>query len=703
MEFILLSITLQYPVWYLVFCILIGVLLSAILYYKFDQFPNQPSWLVKTLAVLRFITGTILAILLLSPIIKSKVTDVKKPVIIVAQDASESIGIDLNKEASSTYQKNMNELVKSLQGKYEVKTFSFGENVREGMSFDFKDKSSNLSAVINDVSDIYGNQNLGAIIMATDGIYNQGSNPSYTSARLVAPIYTIALGDTVPKKDLVLKRVFSNNIAYLGDKFALQVDIAARNCDGKSTQMEVTKIESKKSSVLDKRLVAIDKKDFFKTQEIILNADNVGVQHYRISLSPVDGEITRVNNTKDVYIEVIDARLKVLILAAAPHPDISAIKQTLSDNKNFVLETALMSDLKVKPESYDLVILHQLPTKNYDITGIISKLDAKNIPRMFILGSQTDPQKFNKVQPALSINGDGRNWNDVQGIALPDFSLFTLDPSVGSQINQFPPLTVPFGDYKITGNAKVLLNQQIGKIETKYPLMLFSEFNNIKTGILAGEGLWRWRMFDYLQRHNHDAFNQVLQKSIQYLSVKEDKRKFRVVLPKNVYLENEQIVFDAELYNNSYELVNEPDVNMVIRNENNKDFTFTFSKTGRYYTLNAGFFPVGTYTFKATTNYSGNLLSYTGKFEVQPVQLELYETTANHSILRTLSQNSGGKMVNRDQIASLAEIIKAKETIKPVMYQTNSTKPVVFYKLIFFLLLTFLGAEWFMRRYYGSY
>ncbi len=703
MEFILLSITLQYPVWYLLFCILIGACLSAILYYKFNQFPNQPAWLVKLLAVLRFITGTILAILLLSPIIKSKITDVKKPIIIVAQDASESIGIDMNKDRSGPYQQKINDLVKSLQSKYEVKTYSFGENVREGLQFDFKDRSTNLSTLLSDVSDIYGNQNLGAIIMASDGIYNQGSNPSYTSTRLVAPIYTIALGDTVPKKDLILKRVFSNNIAYLGDKFTMQVDIAARNCDGKSTQMEITKIEPNKTSILEKRLVTIDKKDFFKTQDIVLNADNVGVQHYRISLSPVEGEITKVNNTKDVYIEVIDARLKVLILAAAPHPDISALKQTLSDNKNFVLETALMSDLKVKPEAYDLVILHQLPTKNYDISSIISKLDAKNIPRLFILGTQTDPLRFNKIQSALTINGDGRNWNDVQGITQPNFSLFTLDPSVASQINQFPPLTVPFGDYKITGNAKVLLNQQIGKIETKYPLLLFSEFNNIKTGVLAGEGIWRWRMFDYLQRQNHDAFNQVLQKSVQYLSVKEDKRKFRVVLPKNVYLENEQIVFDAELYNNSYELVNEPDVNMVIKNEKAKDFTFTFSKTGHYYTLNAGFFPVGTYTFKATTNYSGNQLSYTGKFEVQPVQLELYETTANHSLLRSLAQNSGGKMVYTDQIASLADLIKAKETIKPVMYQTNSTKPVIFYKLIFFLLLTLLGAEWFMRRYYGSY
>ena len=36
--------------------------------------------------------------------------------------------------------------------------------------------------------DLYSNQNLGAIVLASDGIYNEGSNPVYASTRLGAPI-----------------------------------------------------------------------------------------------------------------------------------------------------------------------------------------------------------------------------------------------------------------------------------------------------------------------------------------------------------------------------------------------------------------------------------------------------------------------------------------------------------------------------------
>ncbi len=700
---LLLSITFQYPIGYILFCLLFAAFGSAVLYYLFDQFPGQPSWLRKLLSLLRFLTLLILSALLLSPILKSKNTEVKKPVIVIAQDASESVGVDLKNEALNKYKAEIEKLTKSFGEDFDVKTFNFGDNVREGINFDFTDKSSDISRLLMDVSDIYSNQNLGAIILATDGVYNQGADPAYTAGKLSASVFPIALGDTIPKKDLYIKRVFHNNIAYLKDKFTIQIDAAARNCEGSNTNWQISKIEGKNINVLQKGTLQITSKDFFKSLDVVLDADYPGVQHYRISFSQVNGEITTINNIKDIYIDVIDARLKILILANGPHPDISAFKQVIDNNQNYVVETAFINDLKVKPADYDFIVLHQLPSRNTDISNVLYQIDNKKIPRLFILGNQSDLYKFNKAQSLININGDGRNINDAQASPASGFNLFTIEPSTLQNISQFPPLSVMFGEYKITGNAKVFLKQKIGKIETNYPLLLFGEFNGVKTGILTGEGIWRWRLFDFLQRKNHEDIDQLVDKTIQYLSVKEDKRKFRVVLPKNVFLENEQIRFDAELYNNSYELINDVDVKLVLKNQNGKEFPFTFSKTGRYYTVNAGYFPAGSYTFTSKTISGGNPQVYAGKFEVQPVQLELYETTANHGVLKLLAQSTGGKMVHADQISTLSDLIKNKDTIKPVMFQTNVTQPIINLKWLFFLLLSLLSLEWFLRRYFGSY
>ena len=245
--------------------------------------------------------------------------------------------------------------------------------------------------------------------------------------------------------------------------------------------------------------------------------------------------------------------------------------------------------------------------------------------------------------------------------------------------------------------------QRIRKIETNYPLIAFGEANGIRTGIITGEGLWRWRLFNFLQDENHDFFDNLTSKFVQYLSVKDDKRKFRVNPTKNIFDENEAIVLDAELYNKSFELINEPEARIIITNENNKDFTFTFNKIGQAYSLNAGSFPVGSYRYSAYVNQGGEKLEAEGRFGVQPIELELYATTANHGLLNTLSAQSGGRMLSPKEISSLAATLQESPYAKPVIYETASTNALINYRWIFALLILILTAEWFMRRYFGAY
>ena len=232
---------------------------------------------------------------------------------------------------------------------------------------------------------------------------------------------------------------------------------------------------------------------------------------------------------------------------------------------------------------------------------------------------------------------------------------------------------------------------------------MLGEARGIKTGILAAEGVWKWRLFDYLQHQNHDIFEEVMGKTLQYLTLKEDKRKFRISLDKNIFNENEPVVFDAEVYNENYELINEADVSLVIKNEEGKEFPFTFNKTASSYSLKAGLFPVGNYTYRGTTFYNGQELNYKGQFSVQPIQLESFVTTADHGLLRMLSDQYGGELVYPNAIASISDKIKTQKSVKPILYQTTKTRSVINLKWVFFLLMGLLVVEWFLRRYHGAY
>jgi hypothetical protein len=79
------------------------------------------------------------------------------------------------------------------------------------------------------------------------------------------------------------------------------------------------------------------------------------------------------------------------------------------------------------------------------------------------------------------------------------------------------------------------------------------------------------------------------------------------------------------------------------------------------------------------------------------------EITADHQLLRLLAKQLGGEVVSPDSISTLNIKIASKNSIKPVVYSTTRTRPVIHQKWIFFALLSLLGLEWFFRKYFGGY
>jgi len=233
--------------------------------------------------------------------------------------------------------------------------------------------------------------------------------------------------------------------------------------------------------------------------------------------------------------------------------------------------------------------------------------------------------------------------------------------------------------------------------------LVLEQSSAVKRAVLAGEGLWRWRMYDFQTDANHETVDELIGKTIQYLSVKSDKRKFRCTTAKNLYYENERIGFDAELYNDSYELINDSDATLTITDSEGKAFPFNFNKTAAAYKLDAGIFPVGDYSFVAKTIYAGNNFQSKGKFSVIPKQLEALNTVANHQLLNSLAGKSGGAVFYDNQAQAITDSITNNATIKPVMFSNFENSAFINLKWLFFVLLAFLALEWFVRKFHGGY
>lgn len=697
------TISFSYPWWYLIFCVALGVGYALLMYFRDKRFSDYSHWFTKFLAFLRGLSVFIISLLLLSPFVKTIKEDTKTPLVIIATDQSESISQGEKKENLSALNTQLDQLGSDISDKFEVKKISFGSKVHETAIDSFTDKSTNLSALFDHISDNYGDQNLGAVIMSSDGIYNEGSNPLYGSFNMQAPVFTIALGDTLQKKDLYFQNVLYNKIAYLGDKFPIQADISAFNCTGSQTKITLEVVNGSSIRKIAEENINVANSNFFTTKSFVVDANQSGVIRYRLRLSSINGEHNLNNNVKEFFVEILDARQKILLLGNAPHPDLGALKNIISQSKNYDTEIAFAKDFNGNISKYNLVIFHNLPSETTDIQSLLAQCDRNSIPKIFLVGMQSSLPKFNAAQDVIKINGSNKNSEDIQAEFNPGFTLFTTTDQLKNQLKTFPPLSAPFGEYKLASTGHVYLYQNIKKIKTNYPLIAFDEKNGIKTSVICGEGFWKWRLFDFLQNKNYNLVHELVNKTILLSTIKTDKRKFRANTSKNLYKDNEMVIFDAQLYNDSYEMINEPDVKLVIKDENGKEYNFTFSKTQNYYSLNAGLFPKGPYSYQASTIYNGKAQQISGKFNVEAIQLEQFDLTARHGLLKGLSEKFGGQMVYPSQVNTLKDILLQNPNLKPVMYQTNTTKAIIHLKWLFFLILGLLSIEWFLRRYFGNY
>jgi hypothetical protein len=679
-------------------CLLIGLLFAWLLYGKTSYLDKK---LRYALAIVRVITITLIGFLLFAPLISRISYKLEKPIIIIGQDNSLSVGnIKSRGFNQARYKQQLQNLSNQLSEQYDVKIYNFSDSVKNGFDFSNQGKLSNAAQLITKLNDEYVNRNVGAVILASDGIFNRGGSPLYELNKLKAPVYTIALGDTIPKKDLLIANVNHNSLVYLDNDFTIEVQVQAYEANGAETLLAVFN-EGRK--VFEERLV-VNSNAFVKNVRVKLKAMKLGLQKYTVQLQPVANEISEKNNIQHVFIDVIDAKQKVLIAAAAPHPDITALRQAIVLNKNFDVKVAIADELNaLSLGDYGLVILYQLPSTVYDASAFISKLNANNTAIWYVLGGQSNLSLFNQLQKQVGLNGSNNTLQETFSSVNSGFTAFDLDQHMTKQIEAFDPLLMPFGKVVVNGNSSIVLNQRIGKISTEYPQLFFMLDNGRKAGFLIGEGLWRWKLSEAGEaQHEPVVFNNLISKIVQYLSVKDDKRKFKVYVAKNTFEENENIVLNAVLYNDSYAPVNSPDVNVVLKNETGTLYKFLFSRTDVAYQLDAGTLPAGNYSYMATTSFGNKTHTAKGIFYINTMMAEYQQTVANHQLLNTMSAQTGGKMYMPQDLLKLNDVIKANDQIKTLTYEDRRYEELINFKWLFVFIMVLLTLEWFFRKRNGE-
>ncbi len=693
-----MELTTEYnPLW-----LFAGILVAAgyawfLYYYDKKNLAPYSRKLQAFLALLRFLLVAALFILLLNPLLRTVVTEIEKPLIIIAQDNSASL---LNVPDSANFRKSyparLRKLIDGVSAHYEVRTVLFGDKVSTGTTPAFNEKYTDFSLLFRELEKRYDGANIGGLILLSDGVFNRGANPEYYRFGTPFPIYTVGLGDTTRFTDIAILDVRANDIAYAGNRFPIEVSYAVEGVG--ETSLSLTLLMDGKP--LDRATVRVTGDRFTGEHVFYVLARKKGRHRFTVQIAPEQGERNTRNNTRDVFVEILDNRDRILIVASAPHPDVAALNSALQSKESYEVEVMTADDFTADPDKYNLIIAHNLPDGRNN--ALFNRLLAAGTPVWFIIGGKSDIRWLNSNNSTFVITGNGAKSNRVSPVLNTSFPAFSLSTETAAYFKGLPPLYSPFGDVEGLRKDNVLLYQTLfGNQPTDNALLFFPGRTAEKRGWLLGTGIWRWRMTDYRRNGSFGHFDEWVGKMVQYLSVREDKSRFRVKVRK-ITEENEPVRFTAEFYDKTYSLTTALDVKLVVIDSTGARYDYSFLPRGNHYELDAGVFPPGQYRFEATVDDGYKKHVKNGVFIVKPIIVEWVTNRADFGLLQQLAARTGGEFFTATEMANIPAYLSERD-IPSVSYTREKLFDLINLKWIIAVLLLLVTTEWVLRKRYGGY
>lgn len=680
--------------------LLIGIPAAAAIAWWLYSSPTVKSqlkqWQRAVLILMRFLSVAAIVLTLANISFNSAITHRQRPIVVVACDNSASMAMNADSAwIKHDFPQKINDLCDKIKSKFDICRINFAEETADNSALDFEGQASNMASIFDYIEDKMFGQNVGALIIASDGIINYGSDPLQKSATFGKPVYTIALGDTLPHPDLSIDRITTNRTAHKNVHFPIVANIKGEDvpagrytltlsCNGRKT---------------DSTQIEVREREIYLKKTFYVREDSSGLHHYTFRIDIPENDINPRNNTAGTVVDVRDDIQEILLLQNSWHPDVAAISQTLQKDQRYKLTISNIKDFKGDIGKYSLIVLHQLPSVTGKIGGIVENAKKAGTPMLIIIGRQTKTADLQQLELGINIKQTRNDFEEVQGAQNSDFQVFSL--SFDSQLtSDFPPLTAPYGEYGEITASQVLFYQQIGSVRTKRPLLFFTQTGSQKIGVIAGEGIWRWRLHDYATNGSQSVSNEIISKTAQYLCNSEKRERF-VLNIGNTFPMHRSITADAVVYNKMYEPVNNAEVEMLITDRNRNAYKSAFQAAETGYTLNLGHKEKGLYSYTATATLGDEQLTKRGQFVVTDESPESNNLLANHNLMYLLASEHNGKMYTTNDFSEIGTDILNNRQIETVTSTSEVISHPIDFLLLALLAILLLAAEWFLRKFWG--
>ncbi len=708
--------------WLLALCL---VLAAGLTYWTYRRTTPPISrgwrWLLGSL---RFTALALLFFLLFEPVLRQLSTTERPPVLAVLIDDSQSLQVTSAPGADTAAASPRDAVADALRqldasdlpGEKRYFAFSSGlraldaNHVLDSLRFDGArtDLAGALEAVRDELQDV----NLRGVVALSDGQYNTGQNPLYVAERFPAPLYPIVLGDTTRRRDLQIRRVTTNDIAYVDTELPIQIGLRAEAAGGASVTLELLRNGERIAA----EQVTLPDGTAEVPVDLTYTPSEPGLQRLTARVTQLDGEVTYRNNERPISVRVLENRRRVLLLGAAPTPTVGAVRRLLAQNEDtnvahFVPKQGggfYQGELPADLSAFDVMVLVGFPSAAVPPATVerVAQAAADDMPLFFVLDRQTDlPLLRQHFGSLLPVRPERIRSTFVEAALVPtegsvQHPIFDIPDMQPELWRQLPPLQYNESRWAASPDARVLATTRVRGVELNDPLLTIRERAGQRTAALLGADSWRWANLPEDLQAVAPVWPTLLGNTIQWVTTREDDRRVRIEPIRETFAGSERVSFTGQVYDESLNPVNDATVEINVAAPDGSRYPYTMNAVGNgRYVLDIGTLPAGSYTYAAEATREGAALGTDqGQFAVGSLTLEFRATRANAALMRQLAQRSGGTAFAPAEANDLPVRLARSETFTPVTLQNERDRELWHVSWLLAAIIALLAAEWTLRK-----
>lgn len=657
----------------------VGLLIAVFFYFADKKIEKTAYWLKLFLISSRFLVLGVVIFLLFSPLTISQKEKIKKPILPVLVDNSKSIFL-----SDSSFVKDFNTFEKHLKESLtgvDIKIIPFSSKLRIGDSLNFKNQGSNISSALENLNRLFPRSNIGAGLLISDGIVTQGQSNSIVEEY---PIYSIGVGDSTLFPDARIKKIFHNDIVFMGNEFSVETALSFDDLVGEPQ----TILLKFKGDVFSKKIYTpVKKKDFLKFKSLV-KANESGVFPLEVFINSQKIEKFNGNNHLTHYINVKEKKQKVLLVNDFSHPDVRLVKSALYGLDHIELKSTNFNDLEKDCSELNAVIFVGNSEKESHAAKWMKKLKDCKVGFIWITG--VDGTFKNEFLKFVRLD----NSNDNVSLLLNSkFSLFKIKESLIETLQSNQRISMPFGKWIIQGESVQLASQLVNGVATNYDAVAFSSHAGVSFCVMFGEGYWRYGL------RGAENMTSFFRKAIDVVSVHIDDSKIKI-LGFDEFIHGEEVSFEANYYNQSNQLDNSFELNSKLYLNDSLIQSSKFLKTDSAYRSNFGKLSTGLYALKVELKIGEQSFQRQKRFTIKELKVESENLVANFNLLREISIN-GTFNFWEDRNKTVSDLLLSKN-FKSVSYFESIIDLLIKQKWIFYTVVSFLSLEWFIRKWQGT-